>query len=77
MIKQHGSDPATLHATLTPSGDDLNPVPRALYVASDGDVEIIDSEGTSVVYSLKAGAILPFRPTKLGPGTTAQVVGWW
>lgn len=74
-IKQHGSDPATIHYTVTPSANVLPILPRALFVTSDGNLEITDSNNVTIIYSVKAG-LFPFRATKVGANTTANVIAW-
>lgn len=56
---------------------ELDPRPRFLYVATNGNVEIIDADGTSVTYPVTAGQELRFRATSLGPATTATIVAWY
>ena len=68
--------PAVSWAALTPNDSTvLNPVPRALYVAAQGDVEIRGSDGNDETFpSVAAGTILPFRPRVLLTGTDATVI---
>ena len=70
--------PASRHYEVTPDDDaDLERRPRALFIATDGDVAVRDEEGVDVTYSLSAGDIFPFRPVRvLATGTTATVIGW-
>lgn len=70
---------AERHYSITPSDSaDLSPIPRALYFGTAGDVAIRDEKGTDITYTVTAGSILPFRPTRvLSTGTTATgIVGW-
>lgn len=77
VIKNFGSDPATLHYAVVPSNTDmLSPVPRALYVASSGNLTIVDSANVAMTYVVTAGQILPFRPIKVQTDSTANVVAW-
>lgn len=69
---------AVKHAALTPnSAADLAISPQALYIAADGDLEIIDRSGVALVYAVKAGQILPFTPARIGAATTCTVYGWF
>jgi hypothetical protein len=55
----------------------LDPTPRYLYVATNGNVEIIDADGVSVTYAVTAGQVLRFRPYSLGLATTATIIAWY
>lgn len=67
---------ATRHFELTPDGAVLAVSPQALYCATDGELEIIDRSGNSLVYVVLAGQVLPFTPAAIGPATTCTVYGW-
>lgn len=58
---------------ITPSDDPLNPLPRALFVASSGDlyIDCPDPFGPIPVYE---SAILPLRPLRIRPATTATII---
>ena len=70
--------PASRHYAITPSdSEDLGRRPRALFIATAGDVVVRDEEGVDVTYSLSAGDVFLFRPVRvLATGTTATVIGW-
>jgi len=77
MQKQYGSEPASVHNTITASNTvAVTPTPRCLYVATAGDLVITDSANTTVTYAVTAGTILPFRPTYIRTTSTAVVIGW-
>ena len=76
VIKNHGSDPGTVHYVVTANSSvDLNPIPRCLYVMSGGNLEILDSSNTWITYSVASG-VFPFRAMRIGANTTANVVAW-
>ena len=77
IIKNHGSDPATIHYLVTPSNTvALSPVPRALFAMTSGNVSIRDSSNTTVIYAVTAGTTLPFRALYVHTDSTANVVAW-
>jgi hypothetical protein len=67
--------PADEQYTITPSADALSPKPRAIYAATTGSATLVDKNGTSIVYALTAGQILPFRPEKV-TAATATLIAW-
>lgn len=74
------SSPATKHYQVeVESGGDtvLDPKPRFLYVMTDGNLEIIDEDDTSVTYPVTAGQKIEFRAAAVGSGTTADVAAWY
>jgi hypothetical protein len=77
VIKNHGSDPATIHyLAVANSSVDLNPIPRGFYVNTTGILEILDSSNTWVQYQGYAGGTIPFRAIRIGANTTANCVAW-
>ena len=77
VLKQYGSDPATLHYVVTPSNTAmLNPIPRSLYVVTAGNLTIVDSANVSITYIVTAGQVIPFRPIRIHTDSTANVVAW-
>ncbi len=70
--------PADVHRVITPNDlADLPFKPRAIIALTSGTVAIQDKLGTSITYSVIAGDLLPFRPTRiLATGTTATLVAW-
>lgn len=78
VLKQYGSDPATMHYTVTPSNTaTLNPIPRSLYVKASGNVTIVDSGNTSISYPVTAGQVLPFRAIRVHTDTDATLIAWY
>lgn len=76
--KNYGSDPGTLHYTVTPSNTaPLSPVPRSLYVKASGNVTIVDSGNTTITYPVTAGQVLPFRAIYINTDTDATIVAWY
>lgn len=85
VARNGGADPATIHYTVmgngaanTPLGDTANnrPVPRFIYVASNGNLQLLDDTNTWVTYVVTAGQILNFRAQQVGANTTANTVMW-
>jgi len=70
--------PATIHFAITPSDTvDIPITPRAIYCDAAGTAVIQDRYGSNVTYNLLAGAVIPFRGTRvLATGTTATLIGW-
>ncbi len=69
--------PGLHHFAITPNDStDLAIKPRALYVGTLGDVEIIDEGGTTVVYKSVSGW-LPFRAVRVKAANTSatDIVG--
>jgi len=63
---------ALTDATLTTFGAAL---PRAIYVGVAGDVHVLDSDGTTVIFiGVPAGTFMPIRPTAIAAATTATDV---
>lgn len=69
------SDPPTRHFAVTPSNTvDLTVRPRALYIGVQGNISLLDENGTNCTYVGVAG-LLPFRPTRvMATGTTATSI---
>jgi len=67
------TDPAEDLRVVVPSNAVLNPLPRAVYVAGDGDL-VMDAPGTLSALPVTVGAIIPVRPLRILPATTATVV---
>ena len=71
-------DPAEYAAAVTKSDSTvLNPVPRALYIGSGGDVVVtMAADGTDVTFSnVPTGTKLPVRVSKVkATGTTASSI---
>ena len=59
------TDQGVIHSTMSASASLLNPIPRGIYVNAGGTATMEDAAGTSIVYTLTAGTILPFRPHKV------------
>lgn len=78
-IKSGFDAPAFKAYAVTP--DDSNDLPagdaRALYIGGDGDVEVITSGDTTVVFKgLKSGSVLPVRVRRVkAASTTILTVG--
>lgn len=73
--------PARKHFLITPSNTAVLTRHKAIYCAVGGDVVIEDSEGTTLVYTLLAGDVLPFRPYRIrvsdgSTSTSATLYGW-
>lgn len=75
---QHSSSginsPATRHFQIAPGADDLAVRPRAIRCDVAGTATIVDDAGTSIVYHLAAGEILPLRAVKV-TAATATLIG--
>jgi hypothetical protein len=83
---QPGNDivPSDTHLAVTPSNSteltDSNgrPYCRALYIEGAGDISITDVAGTTIVYTVPAGTLLPFRPVRVNStGTDATGITCW
>jgi hypothetical protein len=70
------SSPATRHFAITPADEDLEIIPRAIYVDAEGTV-IATMGGVAVTYNVSAGDVLPIRPTRIAAASTATVIGWY
>lgn len=72
------SGPAGMHFTVTPSDTvNLEPRPRGFRVSTMGNLALMDEAGTTIIYAVTAGEILPFGAKRvLATGTTATVVAW-
>lgn len=75
-MKQYGDAPATRHYTVTPAATVMSPRPRFLYISADGDVTIKDELDNAVTYTVVAGQVLNFSPTKI-TAATATVIAWY
>lgn len=76
--------PASAHSAVTPSDTtsllDQNGLPRcrALYIEGAGDISITDATGVTIVYTVPAGTLLPFRPSRVNStNTTATGISCW
>lgn len=67
--------PCGRHFAITPGAGALTPRPRAIYCEAAGTATIEDAQGTSLVYTLAQGQILPFRAVKI-TAATATLIGW-
>lgn len=74
-MKRSLESPATKHYVVTPGAAVLDPLPRVLYANSDGTMTVEDEDGTSVVYNVGTGSMIPFRGTKI-TAATAQIIAW-
>lgn len=76
----HGSGisgPADKHFLITAhASNPVAPKPRAIYCQADGTITMTGSAGTSLAYAMKAGQILPFRPTLVTSVGTGTFYGW-
>lgn len=68
--------PALRHYTITPGAGDLAFRPRAIRCDVGGTATIVDEAGTSIVYNLVAGEILPLRAVKV-TAATATLIAWY
>lgn len=68
---------ARSHVVVTP--DDANDLDREMLImaGTDGDLEVDDHYGTTVVYTVTAGAILPIvvKRVRAANTTVTQVIG--
>lgn len=76
--------PASAHSAVTPSNSttltDNNGTPycRALFISGAGDISITDVNNVTVVYTVPAGTLLPFRPKRVNlTSTTATGIVCW
>ena len=72
--------PGDTHYPITPHDDnELDKVPRAIWVNTDGDIAMVDGGGQEITYTVKGGCWIPFRAVKIkATGTTATgIVGWY
>lgn len=67
------TSPADDLRVITPDGRPLNPVPRALFIAEAGDLQIA-APTAFPAFPVRAGTVMPLRPLAILPGTTATVV---
>jgi hypothetical protein len=65
--------PARSAFVVTPSNTDLVTIPKALYVGTAGHVSLIliDNDVLVTFKNVAAGQILPVRPKRVLPATTA------
>jgi hypothetical protein len=74
-ISANVPNPSMRFAELTPSnGTAVDPVPRAIYVGTGGDVEIKGQDEVAATFvGVPGGTVLPVRPKFLmSTGTTAS-----
>lgn len=60
--------------TITPSTEELNPRPRALWITTAGVLQVSTETGDLPQMSAAAGWLIPLRATRILPSTTATVV---
>jgi hypothetical protein len=72
------TSPATKHFAITPDdNNDLPLLPRAIYCQADGMINIADSDGNILPYTLVSGDRLEFRGVRvMATGTTGTYYGW-
>lgn len=58
------------------AGNDLDPIPRGIYCAEDGDITLVDRTGTALVYSMTAGQVIPFRVRRVSLITGGKFYSW-
>ena len=68
-------NPASRWETLSTSNTTILDKWRALYIVSDGNVVVDDSQDNEETFPVTAGQILPIQPKRLKTGTTATVIG--
>lgn len=76
------SAPATTHSTITLDADLTDNFGqaycRAVFIEGAGDISMTDSAGTTIVYTVPAGTLLPFRPATVNTsGTDATGIHCW
>lgn len=85
VAKNGGADPGTIHFSILGNGSANTLlaganvgtfIPRKLYVNTGGNLHMLDDSNTWVTYVVTAGQTIDFRPTRIGAGTTANVVAW-
>lgn len=60
---------------VTPANTDLAVLPKGLWIAEAGDLEIRSLSGVTVgPYAVVAGQIIPVSPAQVRTGTTATVI---
>jgi len=65
------TNPADRWYAITPNDStDLPIIPRGVICTSDGDLEAIDANGTSLIFAMTEGDIVPLRPTRVGTSST-------
>lgn len=70
--------PSDHHVAITPSDVTEYKTLRALYVLTDGNLNLEDKLGTQLVYPVTAGQVLPLSVVKvLATSTTATCIGWY
>lgn len=63
------------HVPITPDDDVPLPQPMIVYALTDGDVTIVDKNGTAVTYSVLANWYSPIPAVYVMESTNATVVG--
>lgn len=71
------SSPADSHYVISAGATVLNPMPRGIYVSVGGSPVIEDVDGISITYPVAAGAVLPFRATKITALGGATLIAWY
>lgn len=76
--------PATTHLSVTPSDttsllDNQGvPICRALFIEGAGDISITDINDETIVYTVPAATLLPFKPKRVNSTlTTATGISCW
>lgn len=67
------TNPSSIYFAITPGSSALAEPIRAIYVGGDGDIEVTQRNGTTVVFkNAKAGSVIPIVCTHvLSTNTTA------
>lgn len=86
VAKNAGDDPGTIHFSilgngaantlLANTGNAGTFIPRKLFIQNNGNLHMLDDSNTWVTYTVTAGMMIPFRPVRIGAGTTCNVVAW-
>ncbi len=70
------SSPAEKHFPIIADPGVINPRPRSIFCASDGDITVRDIDDVEIIYSLIAGQVMTFRATKVTSIGVGTFVGW-
>lgn len=69
------TSPALDAFAITPSATALTKVPRALFIGGAGTVTVTTYKGSSVTFTVSAGAIIPVAVTHVTAATATGIVG--